>query len=142
MEEKYCITHSVRLCVLPVALYILRTHTHTRTHTHAVRKSQSAVLSLRHEKEDARRLKAIRKQEQEHNVARKKEERAQHKERCLAGMSKETGGPSVGGGSDEDDDVEWYRQEVGEEPDPGEWAGSGVGVFICCDCNCRHVYNQ
>ncbi len=89
-----------------------------------MRKSLSAVLSLRHEKEDARRLKASRKQEQEHNVARKKEERAQHKEKCLAGMSKEiVEGPSVGGGSDDDDDMEWYRREVGEEPDPGEWRG-------------------
>ena len=24
------------------------------------------------------------------------------------------------GGSEEEDDREWFRQEVGEEPDPGE----------------------
>ena len=32
------------------------------------------------------------------------------------------------GGSEEEDDREWYRQEVGEEPDPGE---------VSCDCHMR-----
>lgn len=36
---------------------------------------------------------------------------------CVLGGSEES--------SEEDDDTEWYRQEVGEEPDPGQLSHEG-----------------
>lgn len=47
-------------------------------------------------------------------------EKEKHKERCLEGMKKlHVDGEESNNESEDDDDREWYRQEVGEEPDPG-----------------------
>ena len=90
-----------------------------------VQKSRSAVRTLRHKKEEQRRLKTQRRKEQELNVSRKKAERERHKERCLAGMSKESEGESG------EDDMEWFRQEVGEEPDPGGCGQANIHLLQC-----------
>ncbi len=102
----------------------------------SVQKSRSAVRTLRREKDEKRELKAHRKREQEENVARKIADKAQHKERCLAGMS---GQGDTAETNEEDDDKEWYRQEVGEEPDPGGWSLTScvyiIDNLICLKCD-------
>ena len=63
-----------------------------------------------------KRLREQRKREQESNVTRKKKEKELHKQRSLAGQQE----VSVSDQSDSDNsDEEWYREEVGEAPDPG-----------------------
>lgn len=55
--------------------------------------------------------------EQQANVKRKAEEKELLKEKSLAGMKTANGenkGPEV------DDDAEWFRKEVGQEPEPGK----------------------
>ena len=47
---------------------------------------------------------------------------------CLAGMKRQYGAGAESDESEEDDDVEWYRQEVGEEPDPGNYTISEYDV--------------
>lgn len=64
-------------------------------------------------------MKLARKREQELNIQKKKKEREEHKQKCLRGMgidSLENPGAREGV---EDDDVDWYRKEVGEDPDEG-----------------------
>lgn len=57
------------------------------------------------------------------NVARKKKEREENKVRSLAGMKRQDGE------SDGEEDKEWFRKEVGEEPDPG------VCTHVCVHSN-------
>ena len=80
-----------------------------------VQKSRKEVKKLFLTKHREQHLKEKRRREQEDNVARKRRERKEHKARSLAGM-----GEGVAGmGEDDDEDLEWYRKEVGEDPDPG-----------------------
>lgn len=81
----------------------------------SVQKSWQERLRLRRAKEGQRRLKETRKREQAANVARKEREKKEHKTRCLAGM----GGQGEEEGDSDEEDREWFRKEVGEEPDPG-----------------------
>ena len=82
-----------------------------------VHKSKKEKRLLHLVKERERRLREKRRAEQEANVARKREEKEAHRARCLAGM--EGGGEEEEESSEGEEDKEWYRKEVGEEPDPG-----------------------
>ncbi len=94
-----------------------------------VQKTRKERRLLRLVKEHERGLKARRRREQAANVARKQQEREEHKARCLAGMGVEQGEEPEGDGSDkgedeeeedeEEEDREWFRKEVGQDPDPG-----------------------
>jgi len=83
--------------------------------------------------EKRKKEKAQRKQEQEKNVKKKEEAKAEHKQKSMAGILKkikdqgdevpaafqgEVGADgSDGDASDSDNDAEYYKQEVGENPD-------------------------
>ena len=71
--------------------------------------------------EEAKRLRTERQRQQEANVARKQRERELHRQQCMKGVAKHEDGDGVREGeeSEDDDDMEWYRQEVGQDPDPG-----------------------
>lgn len=99
-----------------------------------VQKSKQEQRALKRVKEGERRLKEGRKRLQEANIARKQQEKEQHKARCLAGMVGEEAASSDGGeegdGVEEEEEVEdseWFRREVGQEPDP-DLFGSGSGA--------------
>lgn len=99
-----------------------------------VEKTVKQKKELKKKKEQARKLKEQRRREQEENIARKGKEKEENKKRSIAGM-KRKGGDENDNEEDkeiekddasdveddvsdgEDDDVEYYRQEVGEEPD-------------------------
>ena len=88
-----------------------------------VHKSKKEQRTLKKKIEDAKRLRAERRHQQEANVARKRRERELHRQQSMKGVIMGEGGDGVEGEKSEeedDDDVEWYRQEVGQEPDPGE----------------------
>jgi hypothetical protein len=68
-----------------------------------------------------RELKAKRRKEQEENTQKKNAAKEQHKKRSLEGQQQDE--------DVEDDDAEWYRTEVGNEPDKG-WFPRIVNCFI------------
>ena len=69
-----------------------------------------------------RKLKEKRRKEQNANIKKKDREKEEAKQKSLEGMRK--AGINVGEvkpKEEEDDDAEWYRKEVGEEPEPGNF---------------------
>lgn len=103
-----------------------------------VKKTPEEILALRNSKEQREALRKQRRAEQEANVKRKEEERNSKKKRKFVEEKPEEDydvvaddeaelspdeGPVGAGAVDKDDmeDADWYRQEVGEEPDEGEF---------------------
>uniref|UniRef100_A0A8C8SDQ0 Brix domain-containing protein n=1 Tax=Pelusios castaneus TaxID=367368 RepID=A0A8C8SDQ0_9SAUR len=93
---------------------------------HRTEEQLRAALARREEK---LQLKAERRRRQEADVQRKKEQREAHRKQSLAGIKRKQGedgdsdaeDPGIPEDQDpadqSDDDVEYYRQEVGEEPE-------------------------
>uniref|UniRef100_A0A0B8RTJ0 Suppressor of SWI4 1-like protein n=1 Tax=Philothamnus irregularis TaxID=1899461 RepID=A0A0B8RTJ0_9SAUR len=96
-----------------------------------IHKTKEEIQEALARKEEKLQLKAQRRQKQEADVAHKKALKQAHRKKSLAGMKRKTD-QAVEGDSDaedpgmqgqqhvdepSDDDVEYYRQEVGEEPD-------------------------
>jgi ribosome biogenesis protein SSF1/2 len=102
-----------------------------------VKKTPEEVMALVNSKEQREALRKQRKAEQEANVKRKEEERKLKKKRKFVEekpeeadydvvaddedeMSADEGATGAGHKDDDDmEDADWYRQEVGEEPDEG-----------------------
>jgi ribosome biogenesis protein SSF1/2 len=83
-----------------------------------VAKSDEEKLALRKLRAEKRNTRESRRKLQQKNVERKREEKEKHKERCLAGLkAKFKSYPKNEQNDDYDDDAEWYRKEVGEEPE-------------------------
>ncbi|XP_063150375.1 suppressor of SWI4 1 homolog [Candoia aspera] len=96
-----------------------------------IHKTEEEIREALARKEEKLQLKARRRQKQEADVARKKVLKQAHRKKSLVGMKRKTE-QVAGGDSDAEDpgmqeqqnveepsdnDVEYYRQEVGEEPD-------------------------
>ncbi|XP_060095915.1 suppressor of SWI4 1 homolog [Heteronotia binoei] len=96
-----------------------------------IHKTEQEIQEALVRKEEKLQLKAERRHKQEADVARKQEQRAAHRKKSLEGIKKKKQ-QAEGGDSDaedpgmqedqnvdepSDDDTEYYRQEVGEEPD-------------------------
>ncbi|CAG7732597.1 unnamed protein product [Allacma fusca] len=87
-------------------------------HKHVL-KTDEEKLAMRKLRDEKRNVKERRKKIQQSNVNRKQEEKDKHRQKCLAGMGK-TGFKRYSQNEqndDYDDDAEWYRKEVGEEPE-------------------------
>ncbi|XP_068130505.1 suppressor of SWI4 1 homolog [Hyperolius riggenbachi] len=94
-----------------------------------VRKTEEEIAAMLDRKEKKLKLKQERKQKQEQNVKKKQQQKEDSKKRTLAGMKRKRGegddedsevedpGEQEPGQVSEDDDAEYYRQQVGEEPD-------------------------
>lgn len=97
-----------------------------------VKKTSEEVAVLRALKEQREALRKQRRAEQEANVKRKEEERSSRKKRKFveqkvehaaeedAAEDDEAGMSADEPQEEEIDDAEWYRREVGEEPDEGQ----------------------
>ena len=129
MKEKCCIIPLVSWLFLQISFFLSLTHSLSLSFSHscvwfllAVHKSKKEQRTLKKKIEDVKRLRAERRRQQEANVARKQRERELHRQQSMKGVVMGEGGDGVEGeeSEEEDDDVEWYRQEVGQEPDPGE----------------------
>ncbi|KAK3590963.1 hypothetical protein CHS0354_034535 [Potamilus streckersoni] len=94
-----------------------------------IQKTKEELGAMEAYRQQKKILKEQRKQQQQKNVERKKVQKEEHKQRSLEGMKKkgqlkvtageaEIENPGQDDSADEDDDVEYYRQEVGAEPDP------------------------
>uniref|UniRef100_A0A8C5M501 Peter pan homolog n=1 Tax=Leptobrachium leishanense TaxID=445787 RepID=A0A8C5M501_9ANUR len=92
-----------------------------------IQKTEDELKEMLARKEQKLRLKQERKKKQEGDVQRKKLQKDEHKKRSLAGIKNKQGGDGDSDAEDpgendpanvsEDDDAEYYRQEVGAEPD-------------------------
>ncbi|XP_054663759.1 suppressor of SWI4 1 homolog [Grus americana] len=95
-----------------------------------IHKMEAEVKEILARKEAKLRLKAERRQKQEANVERKRRQREAHREKSLAGIrrkrqqdgdsdAEDPGAPEQQDVAEqsEESDAEYYRQEVGEEPD-------------------------
>ncbi|MGH0148523.1 UNVERIFIED_CONTAM: hypothetical protein FKN15_024215 [Acipenser sinensis] len=123
-----------------------------------VEKTEAEIQEMLARKQKKLKLKAERKLNQERNVAVKKEQRDENKKRSLEGIKKKLP-PKAGeeGDSDaedpgkeedqaaadhsEDDEVEYYRQAVGQEPDEErrQWHTGIVFVFNLAVCDLLYV---
>ncbi|XP_059728158.1 suppressor of SWI4 1 homolog isoform X5 [Haemorhous mexicanus] len=110
-------------------------------------KGEEELRELQVRRERRLQVRAERRRQQEQNLERKRQQRERHRERSLAGMGRAPGGPTggpggptgaSGGDSDvedpgapeageaeasDEDEAEYYRQELGEEPDTDLFPG-------------------
>lgn len=97
-----------------------------------VHKTEEELQAILAAKEEKLRLKAQRQDQQAQNVQRKQEQREAHRKKSLAGMKRaraeadgdsdaeDPGAPPEAEGAvqqEEEDEAEYFRQAVGEEPD-------------------------
>ncbi|KAM4038881.1 suppressor of SWI4 1 homolog [Anomaloglossus baeobatrachus] len=95
-----------------------------------VKKTEEEIMAMLDRREKKLKQKSERRKKQEQNVKLKKAANEENKKRSLAGMKRkhpededdEVEDPGASGEQDpaevsEDDDAEYYRQTVGEEPD-------------------------
>ncbi|KAM5171807.1 suppressor of SWI4 1 homolog [Mantella aurantiaca] len=94
-----------------------------------IKKTEEEIHAMLDRKEKKLKLKKERKQKQEQNVQKKKQEKEDNKKRSVAGMKRKRGegdeedsevedpGEADPADVSDDDDAEYYRQQVGEEPD-------------------------
>lgn len=95
-----------------------------------VHKTEEEKLAIQKKRDEKRKLKEKRKRIQEENKKKKEVQKQEHKEKSLKGIqkkkesevllqkiAKESAKISE---TVEDDDAQYYRDEVGEEPDEGE----------------------
>lgn len=96
-----------------------------------VKKTAEEIRELKRQKEEKRKLKERRKKLQQENVKKKEKEKALNKARSIEGQMKkqklekqdeeaDAEGDVAMTADDvmDSDDADWYRQEVGAEPDP------------------------
>ncbi|GAB1869587.1 Protein Peter pan [Camponotus japonicus] len=91
-----------------------------------VHKTEEEKLAIRKKREKKQKLKEKRRKIQEENKRKKEIEKQEHKEKSLKGIQKKRENDmllqkiakeSAEESKLEDDDVQYYREEVGEEPD-------------------------
>ncbi|KAK0164626.1 hypothetical protein PV328_003235 [Microctonus aethiopoides] len=98
-------------------------------------KSEEELLKIRKQREKKTKLKEQRKKEQEENKMKKESKKQLNKEKSLKGMKKKENDillqkfakESHDGTKHEDDDEQYYRDEVGEEPDRDLFQGNSTG---------------
>jgi len=81
-----------------------------------LKKSEKEVKNKELIREKRKQEKAMRKAEQEANVARKEALKEQHKLKCLQGAKATDEGAEADVSGSEDDEVKYYTEAVGEEP--------------------------
>ncbi|KAG7207969.1 hypothetical protein KM043_009551 [Ampulex compressa] len=91
-----------------------------------VHKTEEEKLVIKKKREGKKKLKEKRKKIQDENKKKKEMQKDQHKEKSLKGMQRKKESDiimqkiakeSMEGNNVQDDDAEYYREEIGEEPD-------------------------
>lgn len=82
-------------------------------------KTEEEIAEMKRAREEKKRLKELRKKAQTDNVAKKEKHKEDHKKRSAAGKSDAS---AYQNDKDEgvDNDADYYRDEVGEDPDEGK----------------------
>lgn len=104
-----------------------------------IEKTAEELNSLEESRKQKQKLKEQRQKEQKQNIAEKKKTKEEHKKKCLEGMGADGGATSKpddegddgnDGGDDDltsdEDDAEYFRREVGEEPEEGSFSKPGM----------------
>lgn len=82
-------------------------------------KTEEELTEIKKARDEKKRLKEMRKRIQNENVAKKEAQKSEHKKRSMAGKADDEANPNEVEFAD--DDAEYYRDEVGEEPDEGNY---------------------
>lgn len=80
-------------------------------------KTEEEIAALKKAREEKKRLKELRRKIQNENVAKKEQQKGEHKKRSMAGAVKSE---QVNEEEHVDNDADYYREAVGEEPDEGK----------------------
>lgn len=84
----------------------------------AIVKTEEEIAEMKKLREEKKRLKELRKKIQTENVSKKEQQKEDHKKRSMAGAPKsELNNPNEE--EHADNDADYYREAVGEEPDEG-----------------------
>lgn len=82
----------------------------------AIVKTEEELAEIKKAREEKKRIKEMRKKIQNENVARKEKEKSEHKKRSMKVEPHQ-----VNEEEQVDNDADYYREEVGEEPDEGNF---------------------
>jgi len=107
-------------------------------HHSFIEKTSEEVNAIEEARKDKQKLKDQRQKEQNTNVVKKKKE--EHKRKCLEGMGADGEKANAGQNGEEDndnnndddeytsdeDDAEYFRKEVGEDPEVGSFSKPGM----------------
>jgi len=108
-----------------------------------IEKTTEEINALEAERKEKQKIKEQRQKEQKKNIAEKKKSKEEHKKKCLEGINAEEGvygakkdddGDDDDDGNEADDDeltsdeddAEYFRKEVGEEPEAGSFSKPGM----------------
>ncbi|OWF46469.1 suppressor of SWI4 1 homolog [Mizuhopecten yessoensis] len=81
-----------------------------------IKKTDEELKKQKKFRDKKRKLKELRKKVQDENVQKKEAAKVDHKRKSIAGMKKAENPENEG--EEEMDDAAYYKQEVGEEPEP------------------------
>ncbi|XP_045211549.2 suppressor of SWI4 1 homolog [Mercenaria mercenaria] len=95
-----------------------------------ITKSEAELALMKALREKKKKIKETRRQQQQKNIQKKESEKETHKQKSLEGIRKknlEDGveQPETQVSDDEDDDVDYYRQELGHMPDADTFIPGG-----------------
>jgi len=110
-------------------------------HHSFIEKTSEELNALEQTRKEKQKIKEQRQKEQKQNIANKTKSKEEHKKKCLEGMGSE--GAAAKDGDDEEDngneaegddddftsdedDAEYFRKEVGEEPEVGSFSKPGM----------------
>lgn len=96
----------------------------------AIVKTEEEIAELRKKREEKKRLKELRKKIQNENVAKKETHKDEHKKRSMNGKPKSEY-EHVNEEEHVDNDADYYRQAVGEEPDEGMEKRNELFFWFC-----------
>lgn len=85
----------------------------------AIIKSEEEMAEMKKAREEKKRQKELRRKIQNENVAKKEHDKDQHKKRSMVGNAKSNPDDNPNEIEHIDNDAEYYREAVGEEPDEG-----------------------
>lgn len=84
----------------------------------AIVKTEEEIAEIKKERAQKKRLKELRKKMQNENVANKLKLKDEHKKKSMSGIEMKEEKHEVN--QDVDDDAQYFREEVGVEPDEGK----------------------
>lgn len=123
----------------------------------AIVKSEEEIAALKKAREEKKRQKELRKKIQNENVVKKEREKEDHKKKSVAGNVKPEPNDEDVEEADEanedqhfDNDADYYREAVGEEPDEGifinlnlrETVVITMRIFVSRIIPCKHVHGR
>lgn len=95
----------------------------------AIVKTEEEVAEMKKAREEKKRTKEMRRKTQNENVAKKAKQKEDHKHRSMSGVLKADDENNPNEEEGVDNDAEYYRDEVGEDPDEGNHSNKFFSIF-------------